>query len=75
MKRDDYRPVYGLLDSSESIVVCILSFTAYWSRYVNHYLKGGVYKARGIFAPHISRQQLEKMLPDYETEPQRDGRM
>ena len=48
------------------------SYLAYWSRYVNHYLKGGVYKARGIFAPHISRQQLEKMLPDYETEPQRD---
>ena len=48
------------------------SSLAYWSRYVNHYLKGRVYKSRGIFAPHISRQQLEKMLPDYEVEPQRD---
>lgn len=47
---------------------------AFWSRYVTHYLRGGLYKSKGLFAPHISRQELIKMLPDYEVDGTRDRR-
>ena len=30
---------------------------------MTHYLRGGLYKSKGLFAPHISRQELIKMLP------------
>lgn len=41
---------------------------------MTHYLRGGLYKSKGLFAPHISRQELIKMLPDYEVEGARDRR-
>ena len=53
------------------VAVCDVAF---WSRYVTHYLRGGLYKSKGLFAPHISRQELIKMLPDYEVEGARDRR-
>ena len=46
---------------------------AYWSRYVAHYLKNGLYKAKGFFAPHIPKAELALMLPDYEVEGHRDS--
>ena len=36
---------------------------------MTHYLKGGLYKAKGFFAPHITKAELITMLPDYEVEP------
>ena len=40
---------------------------------MTHYLKGGLYKAKGFFAPHITKAELITMLPDYEVEGHRDG--
>ena len=48
---------------------------AYWSRYCSHYLRNGLAKSKGFFAPHITREQLSRMLPDYDVESRRDPAM
>ena len=36
-----------------------------WAGYVEKNLHHGIYKSRGFFAPHISKDQLQSLLPSY----------
>ena len=73
MRKADYQPIYGLNDSAESTEWIIELYLAYWSRYVNHYIRHGLYKSKGFFAPHLTSEDLIKMLPDYEVDGHRDS--
>ena len=53
MRKADYQPIYGLNDSAESIKWIIELCIAYWSRYVNHYIRHGLYKSKGSLIVYI----------------------
>ncbi|KAK8807124.1 hypothetical protein WA158_003883 [Blastocystis sp. Blastoise] len=50
----DY-PAAGVYSPSET----------YWSRYVENYIIGGLYKSGGLFASKIPKSRLIEALPDY----------